>query len=70
MEQRGCIIVISLVLLGGCAWDEFKERSRMVVVGASDAVIHAPKRSSGPYYITVQGRSLMCQDNGVTVVCN
>lgn len=70
MERRVCLVAIGLVLLSGCAWEEVKERSRMAVVSASNAVVHAPKRSSGPYFIQVQGRQLMCQDNGVTVVCN
>lgn len=64
----GSVGIVLCVLVGGCSWDEFKERSRMAVVGASDAVVHAPP-SSRSYQITINGHPFYCHDNGVTTNC-
>lgn len=42
---------------------------RRALVGASDAVVHAPRQASKSYQMTINGHPFYCHDNGVTTNC-
>lgn len=65
----GSVGVVLCLLFGGCSWDEFKERSRMAVVGASDAVVHAPRKQESPQYRVYRSGRQVCVSDGMNTSC-